>query len=195
MDGWIAKHSFFILTLLTCSHWIYLAICKTNLSGAIYVIGLSLWSFTWAFPRENVHYVIWHIGKTPIMTMWISALHTWPLAIDSRGVSDCQPFTQWKSIIRWTKQLFYTCWAGTLFTDYLYWLSLNKLLACQGKYFLKLKKPNRFSFPSFQGEMVQKKSKISLKLPPNVVPDNTHVCVPGDAGKVNWRVLPNDLCV
>ena len=24
---------------------------------------------------------------------------------------------------------------------------------------------------------------------------NKHVCVPVDAGKVNWRVLPNDLCV
>ena len=133
MHGWIAKHNckifwlflFFILTLLSCSHWIYLAICKTNLSGVIYVISLSLWSFTWAFSRENVHYVIWHKEKTPIMTMRISALHTWPLAIGSRGVS-----TQWKSIIRWTKQLFYTLWEGTLFTDYLYWRSLNKLLAC-----------------------------------------------------------------
>ena len=24
---------------------------------------------------------------------------------------------------------------------------------------------------------------------------NKQVCVPVDAGKVNWRVLPNDLCV
>ena len=24
---------------------------------------------------------------------------------------------------------------------------------------------------------------------------NKHVCVPADAGKVNWGLLPNDLCV